>query len=1012
MPANSEMLIQKLQNPSLDYNPVVMWFWNGSIDEAGITFQLEKFREQNVVQFFIHPAGGMDVPYMSDRFLKLIRHAVMEAKRLGMKYWIYDENDWPSGMAGGLIREQYPESKQKEIYYQKEILNGIDNSVCINRKGSLICAQRVTLKEGRYFVTDVTDLCEVITDGECVHVEYQCRNVLGEEVLFCFSQHSDRVIYASLGRLDSKAVRGYINVLREEYIAKFIEMTHERYKAVIGDEFGKTVMGIFTDEPTSFYRFEGNHPGPWDDDFFDMFMEDHGYSFRPYLYTLVYEPISLEEIKARDDYRETVGNRYQNAFIRPISKWCHENNLILTGHFGGEEDLLGHMAQGDMQTEAMVLDIPGLDSIHSKYAIHNYHFNIAGKLIAGAAKYKNVDRVLCETYTLSGWNLDFTVMRRIANRLLMLGANMIQYMGAAYSLHCGRKSMGGPPHGYMNPMFQHYHAYNKYIAGISAVSAATRPMAKVLLFTPLRQIIQKYNFEEGRHRSDCIPTQRIYEDTVNALLWSGIGFDIFSENLADQIVVRDGYVEAFGYRYESLVFPDMYFVNQKVAELIQALISHNVKTIFAHEVPAVIADKASELNLGLDWNGMDADPNTMEVLADGNHYLLYPVNWPATMEGYCEKLKQIIGDVTLHIRSKGRVYIGERGNADCDVYFICNDEDHKVYTEIDWVRGMRILDAWACEEIPYTVKDNRVELALEAYTFLVVFCDKQSENICVTTNKNQNLQAEDTQNITEISLGNQMSFRTEGGNYLPVEWEVYDKETETWEACNKFFYPPALRLKPSESVKLRAKVSFAYMPDCLMLHTEIYGVTDLRINGKACKPMVNAHRFSEWDYCEDVTSFIQEGENLIEMETITEPMCNLSMPPFAFFSGSFLMDSDGKIVPPVSHIRVGNKDGQIGGWETKGYPHFYGNAVYTAEVNIQQEFAKAELMIPSAGPVEVFVNGMQAGLLLWKPFNVDVTSVLHTGTNKIELRLTSTLNNIFDTPMPAGITGEVKLILC
>ena len=61
-------LVQVFQNPHADYGPVVMWFWNDFITEDGITFQMEKFREQGITNFYIHPACGFAIEYLSDRF--------------------------------------------------------------------------------------------------------------------------------------------------------------------------------------------------------------------------------------------------------------------------------------------------------------------------------------------------------------------------------------------------------------------------------------------------------------------------------------------------------------------------------------------------------------------------------------------------------------------------------------------------------------------------------------------------------------------------------------------------------------------------------------------------------------------------------------------------------------------------------------------------------------------------------------------------------------------------------
>ena len=41
----------------------------------------------------------------------------------------------------------------------------------------------------------------------------------------------------------------YVNTLDKAAMDRFLEITHEAYAKEIGDEFGKTVPTIFTDEP-------------------------------------------------------------------------------------------------------------------------------------------------------------------------------------------------------------------------------------------------------------------------------------------------------------------------------------------------------------------------------------------------------------------------------------------------------------------------------------------------------------------------------------------------------------------------------------------------------------------------------------------------------------------------------------------------------------------------------------------------------------------------------------------
>ena len=62
------------------------------------------------LQVFIHPRPGLITEYLSDEWFELYKYAVEKGKELGMKVWIYDENSYPSGFAGGHVPDQMPES--------------------------------------------------------------------------------------------------------------------------------------------------------------------------------------------------------------------------------------------------------------------------------------------------------------------------------------------------------------------------------------------------------------------------------------------------------------------------------------------------------------------------------------------------------------------------------------------------------------------------------------------------------------------------------------------------------------------------------------------------------------------------------------------------------------------------------------------------------------------------------------------------------------------------------------
>lgn len=85
------------------FRPVLMWFWNASLNEAEIRRQIAMFEQARIREFFIHPLYGLEVPYLSDAYFDAFGVAIDEARKRGMRVWLYDEYAWPSGTAGGSV---------------------------------------------------------------------------------------------------------------------------------------------------------------------------------------------------------------------------------------------------------------------------------------------------------------------------------------------------------------------------------------------------------------------------------------------------------------------------------------------------------------------------------------------------------------------------------------------------------------------------------------------------------------------------------------------------------------------------------------------------------------------------------------------------------------------------------------------------------------------------------------------------------------------------------------------
>ena len=92
--------------PSAEHTACPFWFWNGEMDHAQMRHQIQLMFDQGIKAFVIHARVGLLVPYLSEAWFDCCQVAFKTAADLGMKVWLYDEDNWPSGYAGGRVIQQ------------------------------------------------------------------------------------------------------------------------------------------------------------------------------------------------------------------------------------------------------------------------------------------------------------------------------------------------------------------------------------------------------------------------------------------------------------------------------------------------------------------------------------------------------------------------------------------------------------------------------------------------------------------------------------------------------------------------------------------------------------------------------------------------------------------------------------------------------------------------------------------------------------------------------------------
>ncbi len=93
------------RSPTSDYRSAPFWAWNGELTPEECRRQIGVFRQMGFGGFHMHARAGLITPYLSDAYMECVRVCCEEARKEGMLAWLYDEDRYPSGPAGGIVTE-------------------------------------------------------------------------------------------------------------------------------------------------------------------------------------------------------------------------------------------------------------------------------------------------------------------------------------------------------------------------------------------------------------------------------------------------------------------------------------------------------------------------------------------------------------------------------------------------------------------------------------------------------------------------------------------------------------------------------------------------------------------------------------------------------------------------------------------------------------------------------------------------------------------------------------------
>ena len=555
---------QKLfQSPTSEYRATPFWAWNCKLEEEELLRQIDVFGEMGFGGFHMHSRSGMATPYLGEEFMHMVKVCTEKAKKKGMLSWLYDEDRFPSGAAGGCITKDRS-LRSRHILFSKKTYDTVP--------------MEVGIREGKTYLLATFD---VILNGEGRLLSYrnisEKEDVTGEKWFVYVKVADDNPWYNG---------QAYVDTLSKKAIRKFIDVTYEAYEGTLGEEFGKTVPAIFTDEP-QFVRKETADRArsdeeiklPWTPDFPETYMAAYGEDIVSFLPELRWDKCDGYS-HSRYRYHDHVCERFVSAFVDQCGGWCKEHGVALTGHMMEEPTLTSQThALGEAMRCYRGMEIPGIDILENDIELGN------AKQAESVKNQFGRRGMLAELYGVTGWGFDFRGHKFQGDWLAALGVT-VRVPHLSWVTMKGMAKRDYPAtFNYQNPWHTEYRVMEDHYARLATVLTRGKPVVKVGVIHPIESFWLLWGPKDtgGAKRADM---EEAHEALYKRLLFGGIDFDYISEALLPDLYKESASGLAVGEMcYDAVIIPELITLRASTVKILSAFQARGGKLIFIGECP-------------------------------------------------------------------------------------------------------------------------------------------------------------------------------------------------------------------------------------------------------------------------------------------------------------------------------------------------------------------------------------------------------------------------------------------
>jgi len=975
-----ETLKDGFKQPAEEYGTIPFFVWNGEITKASIDERMRDYKDAGCGGVIVHPRPGLITEYLSDNWFELFQYTVAKGKELKMKVWIYDENSYPSGFGGGHVPAEMPES-----YNQGQGLQPTESKT-------------IPSDYEKYYLI----LKEV--DGKYEDIASTIASELkksGNYILFLKTYYRKSDWFGGFS---------YVDILYPGVTEKFLEVTMSGYKKMSGDEFGKTVSGVFTDEP------EINSPGGirWTPELFDIFQEQWGYDLKRNLPSLFKKVGDWK--KVRHNYTKTLLWFFIERWSKPASEYYKKLGLNFTGHYwehGWPSMRLG----GDNMAMYAYHSVPGIDMLFNQFNEESSKAQFGNirsvKELASVANQFNRPRTLSETYGGAGWETTFKDLKRLGDWEYALGVNLMNQHLSFFTLAGARKSDYPPSFSYHNPWWESYSYLNNYYARLSLVLSSGHQKNNIIVLEPTTTAWLYDSYLNKGKDPHITKVGNGFQEFVTKIEKKQVEYDLGSEDIIKNHGKADGKRLRVGKRtYSTVVIPPlMENLNTATFDLMKKFVKGGGRLVVFSKPNLVDGEFSSEATAFFNQKKSNIiysetlDENSLQLLLKQQKLKFYDVNG-------------------------GNLFHHRRQLKDGQIVFLVNSDLNEKTTGTFSINGN---DAILLNAFKGEIADCQEEVSGENIKLKFKLEPAESLLFYVSNKKMKGYQLPDKkENLISLSSDFQMDIEKDEVNALPIDFcdlKIKDqiiKDIHVSSASQKVFVEHGFSNGDpwNHSIQYKTNIldrdnfeknsgfeatyyfniegKFDWSDFKLVVERpELWSVS---INGKELQPLPD----SWWlDYSFKVFSigkWLHTGVN--EVVINCTPMKIHAEIESVYILGDFSLTPAAKgwiLKPP-------NKEIIKGSWKEQGLPFYSWDMTYRKDFYIQEKGTYYEIGLEDwKGTVaQIYANGKHAGTMALPTDRVELTDLIKIGTNQIEVIITGSLKNLLgphhNNPK-AGLSG-------